>query len=252
MGAFICDSALCVPQEFWDEGHKSGWEFERLYSQAYRLFDNMVSTKECLEDCFAYLSHRNKKDNRNPLFQTVERLFFHAAVSPRWIDEAWPRVRLQPGDLRNQDALNHARGRTAYIPARHSESATYQAVKQFVDAGGQRRATQPCVRENKETWVWVWVSVRAISRFSLSLSLSESVSASPYVFKGGGGFMSLFVRVSCSVSVCACVSVSSCLCVCGSPVLSSPHAETQRHKHRHRHTHTHTRRHTETHRDRDT
>ena len=107
----------------------------------------------------------------NPLFQTVERLFFHAAVSPRWIDEAWPRVRLQPGDLRNQDALNHARGRTAYIPARHSESATYQAVKQFVDAGGQRRATQPCVRENKETWVWVWVSVRAISRFSLSLSV---------------------------------------------------------------------------------
>ena len=153
-----------MPEEFWDEGHKSGWEFAPLYNQAYRLFDNMISTKEVLEDCFAHLSHRNKKDNRNPLFQSAERLFFHAALSPRWIDEAWPRIRIQPGDLRNQQALHHCRGRSAYIPSRHKGSETYAAVKKFVDAGGQRQANQTCVGGDQGNLVCVCVCVSVVVR----------------------------------------------------------------------------------------
>ena len=124
-------------QEMWQEAAQHDWAFERLYPQAYRLFDAMVSTKEVLEDCFGHLAYRNK-DNRNPLFMTVERLFFHAALSPRWLDQAWPRVEVQPGDLRNAEALQHARGKNPFLPSKHKHSETYAAVKEVVDAGGQR------------------------------------------------------------------------------------------------------------------
>ena len=123
-------------QEFWDNAVQSQWSFEKSYVQSYRLFDVMVSTKEVLEDCFGYLSHRARIDNRNPLFMTAERLYFHASLSPRWIDQAWPRVMLQQGDLRSPEALSYSRGKDAFLPNKHNRSSTYQAVKQVVDAGG--------------------------------------------------------------------------------------------------------------------
>ena len=122
-------------QEMWAEGQQNGWQFESLFAQAHRLFDVMISTKEVLEDCFGYLSHRNKVDSRNPVGMSVERVYFHAAVSPRWIDSAWPRIFLQPGDLRSQEALRHARGKGAFLPSRHRNSRTYEEVKGVVDAG---------------------------------------------------------------------------------------------------------------------
>ena len=74
-------------------------------------------------------------DNRNPLFMSVERLFFHAALSPRWLDDAWPRVELQPGDLRSPEALKWSRDRDAFLPSKHTNSETYEEVKKVVDAG---------------------------------------------------------------------------------------------------------------------
>ena len=129
------DAGVCW-QEMWAEGQRTGWDFEGLYAQAYRLFDVMISTKEVLEDCFGHLSYRNKQDNRNPLQMSVERVFFHAALSPRWVDKAWPRIGLQPGDLRNPESLNFSRGKDMFLPSKHRSSETYTELKAIVDAGG--------------------------------------------------------------------------------------------------------------------
>ena len=123
-------------QETWKAGKDSGWDHELLSRHAFRLFDVMTSTKEVLEDTFGYLSRRNAVDSRNPVQMSVERAYFLASLSPRWQDEAWPRVHVQPGDLQNQQAIRHARGREAYLPRSNTrKTTTFADLKKVVDAG---------------------------------------------------------------------------------------------------------------------
>ncbi|CAL1162709.1 unnamed protein product, partial [Cladocopium goreaui] len=48
---------------------------------------------------------------QNATQMSVERCFFHASVNPRFMSEAWPMLRLQPGDLLSSEATSYKTGR---------------------------------------------------------------------------------------------------------------------------------------------
>ena len=160
---YFCNNSIVHKfQETWRDGKASNWDYNLLAPHLWHLFDVMISTKEVLEDCFGYLSFRNSTGNRNPIQMSVERTYFLASLSPRWLDKAWPRVRLQPGDLANKSAINHARGREAFLPGTQTrKTQAFADLQKMVDAGQGMKSTS-----------------RHTDSLSLSLSLSLACSGS--------------------------------------------------------------------------
>ena len=139
-------------KEFWEHSNKHGWDFDMMYQHCWRLFNTTVSTKEALEDMFGHVSRRNRADMQNATQMSVERCFFHASVNPRFMSEAWPMLRLQPGDLLSSEATSYKTGRGTYLPCVNTKTCeSHKRLKELIDAGHDFERVETKKNPNKIT-----------------------------------------------------------------------------------------------------
>ena len=123
-----------------------------MYQHCWRLFNTTVSTKEALEDMFGHVSRRNRADMQNATQMSVERCFFHASVNPRFMSEAWPMLRLQPGDLLSSEATSYKTGRGTYLPYVNTKTCeSHKRLKELIDAGHDFERVETKKNPNKIT-----------------------------------------------------------------------------------------------------